>query len=103
MFDPKSSYALNKRDKDAIVYPCAGELPIRLTREDFETEKDFQTWKAWSDANYHDEEKADHIYFNHTVPLDIAESAAGAVPSPEVVIEHRIERMENERYSEEGL
>ena len=49
MFDKKSSYALNKKDPDAIVYTDADRRIIRLTREDFDTEADFLKWKAWSE------------------------------------------------------
>ena len=34
MFNRKSSYALNKKDPNAIVYMDANEAIIRLTRED---------------------------------------------------------------------
>ena len=58
MFDKKSSYALNKKDPDAIVYTDADGHRIRLTREDFDTEADFLKWKTWSDEDYHGEEMA---------------------------------------------
>ena len=57
MHDKKSIYSLNKRDPDAIVYTDADKHTIRLTREDFDTEADFLKWKAWSDADYHAEER----------------------------------------------
>lgn len=41
MFNRKSSYALNKKDPDAIVYMDANEVIVRLTREDFASEKEF--------------------------------------------------------------
>ena len=103
MLNPKSNYALNKKDRDAIVYPGDGDIPIRLTREDFDTEKDFQTWKAWSDANYHAEEKADHIYANHNFPLDAAEGESVSTPSPEIAIERHFDMLENQRYSAETV
>lgn len=53
MFDTKSVYALNKLDKDAIVYPSVTGEDIRLTREDFSSEEEFLYWKKKSDANYH--------------------------------------------------
>ena len=46
MFNRKSSYALNKKDPNAIVYMDANEAIIRLTREDFASEKEFLKWKA---------------------------------------------------------
>ena len=46
MFDSKSDYALNKLDPDAIVCPSATGVHIRLPREDFASEYQFQHWKA---------------------------------------------------------
>ena len=66
MFNRKSSYALNKKDPNAIVYMDANEAIIRLTREDFASEEEFLKWKSLSDADYHASEKEDHVYANHT-------------------------------------
>ena len=57
MFNRKSSYALNKKDPDAIVYMDANEVIVRLTREDFASEKEFLKWKALSDEDYHASER----------------------------------------------
>lgn len=67
MFNRKSSYALNKKDPNAIVYMDANEAIIRLTREDFASEEEFLKWKSLSDADYHASEKEDHVYANHMV------------------------------------
>ena len=53
MFDPKSEFALNKMDAEAIVYPDVTGTPQRLTRDDFSTEEEFLFWKNWSDQDYH--------------------------------------------------
>ena len=45
MFNRKSIYALNKKDPDAIVYMDANEVIVRLTREDFASEKEFLNGK----------------------------------------------------------
>ena len=66
MFNRKSSYALNKKDPNAIVYMDANEAIIRLTREDFASEEEFLKWKSLSDADYHASEKEDHVYANHS-------------------------------------
>ena len=52
MFNRKSSYALNKKDPNAIVYMDANEAIIRLTREDFAREEEFLKRKSLSDADY---------------------------------------------------
>ena len=62
MFNRKSIYALNKKDPDAIVYMDANEVIVRLTREDFASEKEFLKWKALSDEDYHASEKEAHVY-----------------------------------------
>ena len=100
MYDKKSNYALNKKDPDAIVYTDADRRIIRLTRSDFDTEADFLKWKAWSDEDYHGEEMGDHVEENHKAPLD---EKAGAADGPEVIIERRIEKQAQERYSAETV
>ena len=100
MPDRKSIYTLNKKDPEAIVYTDADKHIIRLTRADFDTEADFLKWKAWSDENYHDEEKSDHVEDNHTAPLD---EKAGAADGPEVIIEQRIEKLAQDQYAAETV
>ena len=67
MFNRKSSYALNKKDASAIVYIDANENIIRLIREDFASEEEFQKWKSWSDENYHTEDKRDVVEGKHNM------------------------------------
>ena len=100
MLNRKSIYSLNKKDPDAIVYMDAERNIVRLTREDFDTEADFLKWKSWSDENYHDTEKNDHVEANHTTPIS---ERIGAVDGPEIVIERRIEKLEQERYTSETV
>ncbi len=103
MHDKKSIYSLNKQDPDAIVYTDADKHTIRLTREDFDTEADFLKWKAWSDENYHEMEKEDHVQRNHTVPLDNVSYKAGTTDSPEITIQRRYEKGERDRYTAETV
>ena len=70
MFNRKSSYALNKKDFNAIVYIDANENIIRLTREDFSSEEEFQKQKAWSDENYHTEDNRDVVEGKHNMSID---------------------------------
>ena len=56
MFDTKSDYAKNKREKDAIVY-ISVTGPVLLTRAAFASEDEFIKWKDWSDGDYHAIEK----------------------------------------------
>ena len=97
MFDPKSDYALNKMAPDAIVYKNAAGEVTRLTQDDFPSLEEFQRWKAWSDENYHDTEKASHVYYNHTRSLHGLSEKAVAVPSPEdAMIEDQEQRERRE-------
>ncbi len=70
MFDRKSIYALNKKDKDAIVYRDAEGNIKRLTRADFASEEEFQRWKNWSDQDYRDMEVAGRSFYDNSFPLD---------------------------------
>lgn len=70
MFNRRSSYALNKRDKDAIVCKSVTETHVRLTCDDFSSEEEFRRWKAWSDEDYRATERAERAYHDHGVPLE---------------------------------
>ena len=83
MFDPKSDYALNKKDPSAIVYIDASGTLTRLTQADFSSPDDFRRWKVWSDENYHDIEKATHVFYNHICSLHGLAEKAVSVLSPE--------------------
>ena len=83
MFNRKSIYALNKKDPNAIIYPDADGNLIRLTRDDFASEEEFLHWKKLSDADYHGEEKTDHLYYDSTLSLEGLSEESIAVPSAE--------------------
>ena len=74
MFNKKSEYAQNKREKDSIIYISVNGH-IRLTRADFSSEEEFLRWKQWSDEDYYETESQGRGYY------DISE--AGAVESAE--------------------
>ncbi|MDE7245447.1 MAG: sigma-70 family RNA polymerase sigma factor [Oscillospiraceae bacterium] len=77
MFDPKSDYSLNKKDPDAIVYPSATGVHIRLTRKDFASEEEFRFWKDFSDGDYKDTERAGRNYYDNCIPLNEALDSIG--------------------------
>ena len=82
MFNKKSEYAQNKREKDSIIYISVNGR-IRLTRADFSSEEEFLRWKQWSDEDYYETERQGRGYYDNGVPLDENISAAGAVESAE--------------------
>ena len=86
MFNRKSSYALNKKDPNAIVYMDANEAIIRLTREDFASEEEFLKWKSWSDGNYHTEDNQDVVEGKHNTSIDGLSEAAFSIPAIDVVM-----------------
>ena len=100
MFNRKSIYALNKKDANAIVYTDADGNLIRLTRGDFASEEEFLHWKKLSDADYHGEEKADHLYYDGTLSLEGLSDEAIAIVSAEedfiakIISAHRKEQID---------
>lgn len=62
MYNKKSDYALNKKNKEAIVSRNAAGEFIRLTKEEFASEEEFAHWKEWSDDNYRQEYNAEQSY-----------------------------------------
>ena len=94
MFNRKTSYALNKKDANAIVYMDANENITRLTREDFASEEEFQKWKAWSDENYHTEDNRDVVEGKHNMSIDDLSEAALAIPAIDEVMDCQHEKSE---------
>lgn len=92
MFNPKSDYALNKKDPDAIVYPRADGGLIRLTREHFSSEEEFLYWKRTSDKDYHKREKSEHIQANHSISLESLPEKVTAIQSSEAEMLEQQER-----------
>lgn len=99
MIKTNSIYTLNKKDPNAIVYPTADGKIIRVTREDFPSEEAFLAFKAWSDENFHEEEKLDHREANHVLSIDDLSEAALAVPAVDEEIELEMQIVENHRKS----
>ena len=93
MFDKKSDYALNKRDKDSILY-ISVTGPVRLTRADFPGEAEFLRWKRWSDGDYLAIEKAGRSFYDNSIPLDDRLDVVGAVLSVEDVLILTLEETE---------
>ena len=99
MQDRKSIYSLNKADSDAIVYIDAEGHTIRLTRQDFATAEEFEKWKAWSDENFHTEEKSDHVYRNHTLRLSGLPEAALSDTAEQEKARERQRKRQQEQFS----
>ena len=97
MFDPKSDYALNKKDPSAIVYIDAFGTLTRLTPADFSDPEEFRRWKAWSDESYHQIENAGIAFSKHTLSLHGLSEMTIAVQSPEDTLIDALEQQEREK------
>ena len=97
MVKKDSLYSINKKNPDAVVYKFANGEEHRITREDFPTEEAFLAFKAWSDKDFHEEEKLDHREANHTLSTEDLSEAALATPAVDVVMESQHQRAEQRR------
>ena len=103
MFQTKTQFALNKKDKDAIVFYDADTKPIRLTVNDFASEEEFARWKAWYLEDLREEELKNHTYLDHTLPMESIPENLVSIPSPEEIIEQFWEQVDRARLSDEML
>ena len=94
MFDNKSDYAVNKKEKDCIVYRGCDGNEQRITRSDFATEEEFLFWKKWSDEDYKQTDYEDAYYHRHIVSLDSTNDSILADTSPEEILISKIDRAE---------
>ena len=87
MISTATDYAINKKDTNAIVYCDAFGNITRITKDDFETDEDFCLWKELSDEDYHEIEKAEHLFRDYTVSLEgLAEGAISVDPAEVTII-----------------
>lgn len=98
MFDKKSDYALNKREKNAIVYKSSTG-PILLTCADFANEEEFRQWKEWSDGDYRNTEQAGRGFYDNAASFNEKLETLGTVLSTEEELFSRVEESEHRRLS----
>ena len=68
--------------------------------------EEFERWKHWSDEDYHQIERRDHVYANHTISADKLVEVSITVISPEDELMEVLSRQEQEelyRRLETGL
>ena len=97
MYDRKSDYALNKTDPEAIVFKTAAGAYIRLHREDFSSEEEFDRWKGWSDEDYRVVDIQNNVYTKQTVSLEGVPEQAGAL-SPEQLLIEQYDQLDREQF-----
>lgn len=94
MFNNTSDYALNKKDKNSIVYQGCDGYTQHITKADFASEEEFIFWKSWSDENYHDIDNADTYYARNIVSIDTLDGCISNARSPEDTMIAELERQE---------
>lgn len=99
MFNPKSDYALNKKNKKAIVYMDANGKIAKLTADDFASIKEFRNWKNWSDMKYHTADNKDHRFQRHSYALEYCENSISTDPGMEERMEEEETRREQIQYA----
>ena len=97
MYDRKSGYALNKTDPDAIVFKTAAGAYIRLRREDFSSEEEFDRWKGWSDEDYRVVDVQNNAYTKQTVSLEGVPEQADSL-SPEQLLIEQYDQLDREQF-----
>ena len=89
MFDNKSDYALNKKDKTEIIYQDAYGNTYRISASDLGSIKEFRKWKNWVTMKNHTDEKKDHVHRNHSVSLNELHECLPVVPAIDTDLEHQ--------------
>ena len=92
MFKKDSLYSINKKNPDAVVYKFANGEQSLVTRADFATEEEFLAFKAWSDEDFHTEDKRDVLAGIRQISIDDISEAAISVPAIDVVMERQHQR-----------
>lgn len=94
MFKKDSLYSINKKNPDAVVYKFANGEQSFITRADFATEEEFLAFKAWSDEDFHTEDKRDVLAGIRQVSINDISETAYSVPAVDVAMERRDQRKE---------
>ncbi len=102
MFDNKSIYAKNKKNKDAILYSGVNGL-VALDVYDFSSQEEFEKWKHWSDEDYHDTEKKGRSFYDHVISADAMNFEDKQARSAEEILIDQEEEMERKRQMVEQM
>ena len=93
----RNIYAMNRQDPNAIVYLDSDGRTIRLTREDFSTEEEFQKWKSWSDQQYLQESRQEKNYCDRKVTIKEFDQRQGTSADSETLLLEHEDRMAQKR------
>lgn len=95
MFYNQTQYALNLKEKTAIVYEDVFGERIRITA-DMVGENDFAHWKDWMDESLHEEAREMHLYYDHTISMEDPSLIGVAIPDQEILLIEAEEQQERE-------
>ena len=95
MYYNQRQYALNLKEKTAIVYEDVFGNKTLITAEMI-GEDEFAYWKPWMDDSLHIEECENHIYYNHTISMEDPSLIGLSVPDQETALIEAEERQERE-------
>lgn len=94
MFDNKSIYAKNKKNKDAILYSGAVGVII-LVEHDFSSQEEFEKWKSWSDEDYRNAEKRGRAFYDRVISVDTMNFEDKKIQSAEEILIAQEEKIEH--------
>ena len=100
MYYNQTQYALNLKEKTAIVYEDVFGEKIRITA-DMMGEDTFAYWKAWMDASLHEETLETHLYYDHTISMEDPSLAGVSLPDQETLLIEAEERQERENLKQQ--
>ena len=95
MFYNQTQYALNLKEKAAIVYEDVFGEKIRITA-DMMGEETFAYWKIWMDKSLHEEACETHLYYDHTISMEDPSLIGVSLPDQETLRIEAEERQERE-------
>lgn len=95
MFYNQTQYALNLKEKTAIVYEDVFGEKIRITA-DMLGEEAFAYWKAWMDDSLHEEALETHLYYDHTISMEDPSLVGVSLPDQETLLVEAEELRERE-------
>lgn len=79
------------------MFKTAAGAYIRLHREDFSSEEEFDRWKGWSDEDYRVVDIQNNVYTKQTVSLEGVPEQAGAL-SPEQLLIEQYDQLDREQF-----
>ena len=100
MFYNQTQYAINLKEKDAIVYEDVFGERIRITA-DIIGEEAFAYWKNWMDESLHEDALETHLYYDHTISMEDPSLIGVSLPDHETLMIEAEERQNREKLKQQ--